>query len=274
LQIDAIVSDLDDTLLNEDSELSPYTLDVMARARDRGIRVIPASGRAAFSMLRFLRQLNTGMPYIACNGGQLVGPDHVVTDEFTFSAQEAQAIIRYLKSHGFYVQCYRDEHFYYDEECEASESYRQSSKMYGHAVGKLETFVDFATPKLLSVQNPERVMQMYEQIQPIFPNVTFTISKPYFLEAQPANISKGSSLRLLAQRIGLTPEHTLVFGDSLNDMTMLNFAVNSVAMGNARDDVKKAARHVCATNAQDGVARFVARHVLGDPLPEGGTALD
>ena len=183
MQIDAIVSDLDDTLLNEDSVLSPYTLDVMARARDRGIRVIPASGRAAFSMLRFLRQLNTGMPYIACNGGQLVGPDHVVTDEFTFSAQEAQAIIRYLKSHGFYVQCYRDEHFYYDEECEASESYRQSSKMYGHAVGKLETFVDFATPKLLSVQDPERVMQMYEQIQPIFPNVTFTISKPYFLEA-------------------------------------------------------------------------------------------
>ena len=101
MQIDAIVSDLDDTLLNEDSVLSPYTLDVMARARDRGIRVIPASGRAAFSMLRFLRQLNTGMPYIACNGGQLVGPDHVVTDEFTFSAQEAQAIIRYLKSHGF-----------------------------------------------------------------------------------------------------------------------------------------------------------------------------
>ena len=146
----------------------------------------------------------------------------MVTDEFTFSAQEAQAIIRYLKSHGFYVQCYRDEHFYYDEECEASESYRQSSKMYGHAVGKLETFVDFATPKLLSVQNPERVMQMYEQIQPIFPNVTFTISKPYFLEAQPANISKGSSLRLLAQRIGLTPEHTLVFGDSLNDMTMIS----------------------------------------------------
>ena len=57
-------------------------------------------------------------------------------------------------------------------------------------------------------------------------------------------------------------------------LSMLNFAVNSVAMGNARDDVKKAARHVCATNAQDGVARFVARHVLGDPLPEGGTALD
>ena len=44
MQIDAIVTDLDDTLLNEKAELSDYTLRVLARAKAQGIRHIPASG--------------------------------------------------------------------------------------------------------------------------------------------------------------------------------------------------------------------------------------
>ncbi|NLI22905.1 MAG: HAD family phosphatase [Clostridiales bacterium] len=262
MQIDAIVTDLDDTLLNGESMLSPYTLDVMARAKARGIRLIPASGRTSFSMLRFMRQLDTGLPYIACNGGELVAPDHTVLESVDFSPEKARQIIRFLRENDFYVQCYRGEHFYYDQECDHSESYRDSSRMLGQAVGNLEAFVDFPTPKVLSVQSPEVVSRMYPLIQKAFPDVSFTISKPYFLEAQPEGVSKGAALRKLAGRLGLTPGRTLVFGDSLNDLTMLQFAENSVAMGNAREDIKQATRHVCATNAEDGVARFIDEHVL------------
>jgi len=269
LQIDAIVTDLDDTLLNAQSELSPYTLDVMRRAKARGIRLIPASGRTSFSMLRFLRQLDTGLPYIACNGGELVNADHTLMQAFEFSPEQARAIIRYLRARDFYVQCYRGENFYYDEECDASANYANSSHMHGHAVVNLEKFVDFDTPKVLGVQTPEEVARMYPVIQTVFPDVSFTISKPYFLEAQPFGISKGSALRRLADIMRLSPEHTLVFGDSLNDVSMLNYATHSVAMGNARDEVKRAARHVCATNAEDGVARFVDEFVLQDGNPKG-----
>lgn len=262
LQIDAIVTDLDDTLLNGESELSPYTLNVMRRAKAEGVRLIPASGRTAASMLRFMRELDTGLPYIACNGGELVSSNHTVMQSFDFAPEKAREIVRYLRQHKFYTQCYRGEHFFYDVECDASMSYQNSSHMNGHAVGDLEAFIDFPTPKVLSVQTPEEVARMYPIIQTVFPDVSFTISKPYFLEAQPEGISKGSALRRLAEMLGLTPEHTLVFGDSLNDVTMLQYATHSVAMGNARDDVKGAARYVCATNAEDGVARFVEQHVL------------
>ncbi len=262
MQIDAIVTDLDDTLLNTEARISPYTLDVLARAQARGIRVIPASGRAAFSMLPYVKQLNTGLPYIASNGAELVGPDHTVLESVTFSPQQARDIIRYLKAQSFYTQCYRDESFYFEEECEASANYRRSSGMFGHAVGDLEAFVTFPTPKILSVQTPDEVARLYPLIQKEFPNVAFTVSKPYFLEAEPPHVSKGAALRRLAQKLNLSPEHTMVFGDSLNDLPMLEYAVHSVAMGNARDEVKSAARHVCGTNAEDGVARFIETHVL------------
>ncbi|MDD3214694.1 MAG: Cof-type HAD-IIB family hydrolase [Eubacteriales bacterium] len=270
MQIDAIVTDLDDTLLNGQSALSPYTLSVFARAKAQGVRIIPASGRAAYSMLPFVRKLETGMPYIACNGAQLVNADHTVSDTISFSPEAAREIIRYLRDKGFYVQCYLNEGFYYDEECQASSNYKRSSGMAGHAVGDLAAFVTFPTPKILCVHTPEEVARWLPEVQKVFPNACFSISKPYFLEAEPPNVSKGAALRRLANQLGLTPERTLVFGDSLNDLSMLEYAVHSVAMGNARDEVKQAARHVCSANTEDGVARFVEQHVLtsqGSDLP-------
>jgi hypothetical protein len=262
LQIDAIVTDLDDTLLNENAELSDLTLSVLARAKARGIRHIPASGRAARSMYPYTSKLGLTVPYIACNGSQLVTPDHQVFDTVCLDAGRAREIIRYCKARGFYVQSYRDDDFYIDAECDASVSYQRSSLMNAVAVGDLEAFTTFPVPKLLCVHDPAEVERTYPDIRAAFPDVEFTISKPYFLEAQPAGVSKGAALKRLAGMIGLTPERTLVFGDSLNDVSMMAYAVHSVAMGNARDDVKAAARYICQTNAEDGVARFIQEHVL------------
>ncbi|MEA4929063.1 MAG: Cof-type HAD-IIB family hydrolase [Candidatus Limiplasma sp.] len=271
MQIDAIVSDLDDTLLNPSSKLSPYTVQVLRQAAARGVRVIPASGRAAYSMRPFVEELGTGLPYIACNGAQLIGTDHQPFENHFLSPEQGRALIRYLRERGQYMQCYRDAHFYYEQACGASERYQRSTGMQGIAVGDLEAFLDFPTPKILCVAEPVVVAELYPAIQAAFPELGFTISKPYFLEAQPRDINKGTALRTLAAQLGLTPERTLVFGDSLNDVEMLQYAVHSVAMGNARDEVKRAVRHVCATNAEDGVARFVQAHVLdGLPLNEGG----
>jgi hypothetical protein len=177
-------------------------------------------------------------------------------------AGRAREIIRYCKARGFYVQSYRDDDFYIDAECDASVSYQRSSLMNAVAVGDLEAFTTFPVPKLLCVHDPAEVERTYPDIRAAFPDVEFTISKPYFLEAQPAGVSKGAALKRLAGMIGLTPERTLVFGDSLNDVSMMAYAVHSVAMGNARDDVKAAARYICQTNAEDGVARFIQEHVL------------
>ena len=262
MHINAIVTDLDDTLLNEEGQLSPFTVEIFRLAKQQGIKIIPASGRAAYSMLPYVKTLDTGLPYIACNGAQLINADHSVLATDVFSPDKAREIVRFLKQHGFYVQCYLDEFFYFDTDCDASNSYRSSSGMHGKAVGNLEAFITFPTPKILSVHTPEKVAQMYPTIQQAFPAEMFTISKPYFLEAQPGNVSKGVALGKLAKLINLTPETTLVFGDSLNDLTMLGYATHSVAMGNARDEVKQAARYVCDTNALDGVARFVQANVL------------
>ena len=57
--------------------------------------------------------------------------------------------------------------------------------------------------------------------------------------------------------MGIKREEVLAFGDSLNDLSMLEYAGHSVAVGNARIEVKAAADEVCLSNDEDGVASYI-----------------
>ncbi len=263
MYIDTIVTDLDDTLLNGDRQLSPYTLEIVAKLTQKGIRFIAASGRAASSMRPYVNQLNTGLPYIACNGAQLMNPDHTEITSTMFAPEQARELVRYFQARNLYVQYYNEDYFYYAQETEANRYYALQTGMVGKAVGDLAAYLNFPTPKVLSVSTPEEVEALYPVIQKDFPTVSFTISKPYFLEAQPMGVNKGSALQKLSGILGFAPENTMVFGDSLNDLEMLGFAAHSVAMANARDEVKRATRYSTALpNTQDGLAHFVEEQLL------------
>lgn len=263
MTIDTIVTDMDDTLLNGEGQISPYTLEIIEECKRRGVRFIPASGRTHASLFPFMKLLNTGLPYIGGNGSEIIGADHQVLEQITFDAETAREICAFLIENGFYVQVYHDQEFYYSTECDIARRYKSSSGMKGVAVGDLLSFLDFPTPKVLSVNEESEVRRLYPIANERFKGrSTFTVSKPYFLEAEPIGASKGEALRRLAKRIHIIPEHTMVFGDSLNDVSMLRFTPHSVAMGNARPEVQRAASHVCRPNTEDGLAHFVYEHVL------------
>ena len=263
MQIDTIVTDLDDTLLNGHSQISPYSMEIINQVKQRGIRFIPASGRAAVSMKPYVDQLSTGLPYIACNGAQLMNPDHSEISSHMFTPEQARTLVRYFEQKNFYAQCYRDDYFYYAKAGENNKRYSRQTGMQGKAVGDLAAFIDFETPKVLSINDPQDVAQLYSVIQADFPDVSFTISKPYFLEAQPTGVTKGAALKQLSEIMNFSLERTMAFGDSLNDMSMFDYVPNSVAIANARDEVKSAARFVTERpNTQDGLAYFLETHVL------------
>ena len=263
-EIRAIISDMDDTLLNDEGRLSDYTVATLRECIRRGIHVIPASGRTQTSVAPYAAQIGVDCPYIACNGAQIISPDHQVLEEETIPPETARDIVRYLQKEGFYVQVYRGEYFYYGKECVLSEKYKHSSGMKGQAVGDLLGFIHEPSPKILSISEPDEVQRVMPLVREKFRGqADFTMSKPFFIEGIAPNVSKGNALRRLAKRLDLTPENTMVFGDSLNDISMLNYSHNSVAVANARAETRQAARFVCRSNQEDGVAHFVAEQVLG-----------
>lgn len=64
---------------------------------------------------------------------------------------------------------------------------------------------------------------------------------------------KASGLDRLAKRWGIAPEQCAAFGDGGNDIEMLQYCGHSYAMANASEDVKRAAKHICPSNEEDGV---------------------
>ena len=130
-------------------------------------------------------------------------------------------------------------------------------------MGDLTAFIQKPVTKLLMMDTPERIAALYEEARAIFAGrASLTCSKAYFLECNPLKATKGNALRWCADHFGFDMSEALAFGDSLNDVSMLQAAGTGVAMGNAREDVKALGFPTCGTNAEDGVARYIEQHIL------------
>ena len=75
-------------------------------------------------------------------------------------------------------------------------------------------------------------------------------------------IGKGAALRWLADYKGISMDNVMAFGDNSNDMDMLTSVGWPVAVGNAIDEARAAARIVCGNCEDDGVAMTIEKYVL------------
>ncbi len=74
-----------------------------------------------------------------------------------------------------------------------------------------------------------------------------------FFEIMPKGYSKAGAMRKLADYLGIPMEQTAAFGDSSNDLSMLECAHYAIAMGNAVEEVKEMADYVSTPVGQDGI---------------------
>lgn len=263
MRVDAIAFDLDDTLLRDDRTISPYTLSVLRRAAEAGIRVIPASGRTRDSMRGFVDQIGCETCFIACNGAEVWSPALELLTQELLAVPLARRIARFAETRGCYAQTYAGDSFYYNQEGEWARAYAESSSLRGVYVGSLEAYITRPTPKILIMDSPARIAELLREARTIFDGqVSLTCSKPYFLEANPPRATKGNALRWCAERYGFSMERAIAFGDSLNDLSMLTAVGHGVAVANAREDVRAQVATVCGSNQEDGLARYIDRYVL------------
>ena len=88
------------------------------------------------------------------------------------------------------------------------------------------------------------------------------VSGEHWVDVMTRTANKGTALRALQRTLGITPAQTMVFGDYLNDLEMMDAAEWSFAMSNAHPDVIARARHLAPSNDENGVLRTISR-VLG-----------
>ena len=82
-------------------------------------------------------------------------------------------------------------------------------------------------------------------------------------EISDPSVNKGRALRELCRHLGMTTDDCIAFGDSMNDVEMLQTAGIGVSMGNASDHVKALADMVCDRCECDGIAKALKKlHII------------
>lgn len=89
------------------------------------------------------------------------------------------------------------------------------------------------------------------------PDLAFPQPSPFFLDVIERGWTKASALSALLDAMGVTPEEVAYFGDSENDLTMLEAIPNSYAVANASPEARDAARQHIGPCEEDAVAQFI-----------------
>ena len=263
MSIRAIAFDLDDTLLRSDLTVSDHTVAVLQRAAARGIVILPASGRTRDSMFPTVARIGCASAFISCNGADVWTADRQLLMQELLPVELAHEVARFAQDRGVYCQTYSPDRFFYSMENDYARHYARSSSLEGEYVGDLTEFIRKPVTKLLMMDEPERIAALLEEARVLFAGrASLTCSKPYFLECNPLRATKGNALRWCAAHFGFGMDELLAFGDSLNDVSMLEAAGTGVVMANAREDVKAMGFPVCGSNDADGVARYIEEMIL------------
>jgi len=112
---------------------------------------------------------------------------------------------------------------------------------------------------MLVAGNEEQTKLLTKIANLIKPLSSTTFSKPDYLEIIPTGVNKAKALAQVVRTLGLELSHVAAVGDGLNDLEMLKEVGLGIAMGNAAESVKSAAKWVTGTNDEEGVAQAVAR---------------
>ena len=252
---EAIAFDLDDTLLRDDLTISDRTVAALRAASDMGVKIIPASGRAYASMLPHVDRVGCADCIISSNGAELWTKDGSLIFRETFDPSQAREIARFGEGYDVYMQTYDDGGFCYSRPEGWEVSYERATGLKGRCVGSLVSFITQPSTKLLMMADEKLIARMLTDARERFGDVAqITCSKPYFLEFNPIRAAKGIALEQAAERFGFSLARPAAFGDSLNDLSMLQAVGLGYAVANAREDVRTAVGRVFPSNMEDGVA--------------------
>lgn len=256
LPFDLLALDLDLTLLNDDHQISARNMAAVGRCRDLGVKVIITSGRMYRCTLPFVHMLALDTPVIAYNGafikeersGNVLWHKHL-------DLAAAQSLVAYCAAEELNLNYYLDDSLYIARMNPWAELYAARTGAPLHIVGDLSIFADRAPTKALIVADPERILQLQEELSPRYAGQAYiTISNIEYLEFMPLDANKGAALAVVADYYGIAREKVLAFGDANNDIPLIEWAGLGVAMDNARPGAKAVADRIAPRYDEDGVA--------------------
>ena len=273
--IKAIFFDIDGTLIADNGKAMASTRAAIKEARKQGVLCGVATGRGPVELEKVIDYLDLDM-FITYNGQFVYTKQNLIYAK-PFSKNILEEIVAYADEN------YRQVMFGGETKVAGSLTIRlsQSPVMQRYLRFVPKKFPVGVLKKLLQRLSPNRNAKRYQSLdilrEPIYqcimlspesekeklkqklPSCDFKRSNAYSVDIVPKKGSKMKGIHEFLAYEGIAIEEAMAFGDHENDIEMLKGVGIGVAIGNAQQAAKTAAKYVTASNNEDGIAQAL-RH--------------
>ncbi|MBC1568379.1 HAD family phosphatase [Listeria sp. FSL L7-0233] len=274
----AIILDIDGTLLNDDKKISAKTKEALITAQQNGVKLILASGRPTTGMHLYAEQLEMEKYHgllVSYNGAKVV--DCQTKEELfnqALTVSEGKAVLEHMKNFEVKVMIDKDDYMYVNDVFDCYVPYKGEEIniiQYESRGGNfklcekddLAAFLDYRISKILTAGDPAYMQENYQAMMaPFKDSLNCVFTADFYFEFTAQGIDKAKALDTVLTPLGIHPENIIAFGDGHNDITMVEYAGTGIAMSNAVPELKAAASSVTLSNNEDGIA-----HVLNSLIP-------
>lgn len=206
-----------------------------------------------------LEEAGIGDPVVCYQGAAVVDPasgTFLLHEPIALeTAREAVALLAAL---GHSPNCYVDDRLFVDRHTEYSRMYAEFQHLPVEEVGDLATWLERAATKLVVVADPADIPALRATLAETFgERLYLTTSLPYLLELGNPSVSKGTGVAFVAERLGISLDRIVSFGDGENDLELIAEAGFGIAVEDAHPLLLERAEWICPSAEVEGVATVI-----------------
>ena len=247
-----IFFDIDDTLyIKDEHRIAESTRSALHALRQQGIITAIATGRGPSVLPEAIKQLmaETGMELLVSINGQFVRYRGEPLATFPLANSDIAETGKQMAALGIAYACVSDRNVYVSAETEALKS----------ALNNLGIPYKIGLP----AEN-EPVYQMLafypqsqdEAVEAVLPASLKTVRwHEQGVDFLAADGSKARGIQAALDKLGLTMQDAMAFGDGLNDREMMQAVGFGVVMENGHPELKALADYICPAVTEDGIYR-------------------
>lgn len=263
------ITDLDGTLFDPSGKLGNETANIINPLIAEGLSFTFATARTVYSAAPLTSALNINVPCILMNGVSLydLKDKRYVSNEF-MSGELLEKLVRIFDRHNTECFVFKNTNgilttYFTRITQRVMSSYAENRKMqYGKPFVHCRSFLDICDDTgvyIAAIGEHSDLLPVKNEISSLGGADCAFYKDVYcgkwYLEVFSKTASKANGIKKLRKLYGF--ERVVAFGDNLNDLPMFEEADISVAVENARDEVKAAADIVIGSNDRNGVAEWL-----------------
>lgn len=255
--IKLIVADMDGTLLNDNHEIHSDFWEMEKTLDEKGIMFAIASGRQFYNLEEKFEKLKHRMMFFAENGTQVMHKGK----ELFLNPLDSNAAIDFIKigrelPDNFIVLCGKTSAYVENDNPDFIKEIKQfykALKIVDDLTEVDDTFLKVTYCNFQGVE--ENIFPHLEKFQKDF---KVAIAADIFIDITNLTANKGTAIKGIQEKLNISPDETLAFGDYLNDLEMMQNATHSYAMKNAHPEIIEASNYITKfSNNENGVLRTI-----------------